>query len=363
MKIYILLSLTLYSVCLSDVHADIYGRFKTNWMQANEALNSFNNPNMSAPTSAVNLKQYSETKGIRSTFQVVQSRIGLKFNPHKNVDGVIEFDFVDFSQSSPTTTSHPRLRRAFIGHHITGNFYLQLGQDWDLFSNLNPKTFNYIGNYFYAGNLGFMRQQFMLKYQKNNTEFAIAIGQAGKSSYAIDTELETKERTSISVSYVKSLSYLKLAFSTISAKRDFSNDEKDTWGANLGITSQSSFTSLSSEFYTGEGLSKLGLLSLPSTNFGHEYGGYVNLDFKINDQISFLLGGGVANAQNPGTSIFDISKKLFSNLGATRNEIIKMGVSYEIDQVHYFCELTNYKTKYQNEYQSNSTELGMLLYF
>lgn len=271
MKIIWLFSMIVIVLWGQDSNAQIYGRLKANWMQADNTLNSFSNPNMSAATSAANLDVVTEDEGSRSTFQYVQSRIGGKFHYNKKVLALMEFDFIDFSQASPTTSAHPRVRRAFIRHQLTDSFSIQVGEDWDVFSPLNPTTYNYIGNYFHTGNIGFMRNQFIGRYTDDNDEYSVALGQAGKNSSPGDSELETQQRSSIAASYRHNKNNSSVLMSLIYANRDYNAKTKKIWGANFGYAYKGHLISLESEIYLGEGLSKLALLTFPSGMFGHEY--------------------------------------------------------------------------------------------
>jgi hypothetical protein len=363
MKILSLVSLIVVLLWGLDSKAEVYGRLKVNWMQADNILNSFSNPNMSAVTSAANSDVVTEKQGSRSTFQYVQSRIGGKFHYNKKVLALMEFDFIDFAQASPTTSAHPRVRRAFIRHQLTDHFSIQVGEDWDVFSPLNPNTFNYIGNYFHAGNIGFMRNQFIGRYSHDNDEYSVALGQAGKSSSPADTELETKQRTSLAVSYRHNIDKSSVLMSLIYANRDFNAVSKKVWGANLGYVFKGQFLSLESEIYMGEGLSKLAVLSLPSEMFGHEYGGYITTKYNVKDDTSVYFGTGVAYAENEGVSTYDSTKQSMSVLGARRNTLVKIGASKTLDAVKYYTEISQYQTDYEKEFQAKSLELGALLYF
>lgn len=358
-----LISLLSLFIWTSVSHAQVYGRLKTNWMQSSQAINSFTHTNMSAATSATDLDSYTGDKGSRSTFQVVQSRIGVKLKPNQHIKGVLEVDFIDFSQASPTTSAHPRLRRAFLVHQLTDQFSLQIGQDWDLFSPINPQTVNYVGNYFNAGNIGFMKNQVIGRFNLDNNQFAMAIGQAGKSSSPTDTELEVEQRTSLSMLYTKTFANSSLQLGGISAERKFNSIQQRVWGASLGFTYHNSIIALKSELYTGEGLSKLALLSLPNKNFGHESGGFFTLEYKIKEKQSLYLGAGVAMAESTDTAIYDSTNKNYSNLGAKRNQNTKIGYSIDVDSVKYYTEVTQYRTKYEKEFEATSVELGSLLYF
>ncbi len=276
-------------------HAQVYGRLKANIMSASNALNTFNNVNMGAATAATNTDAYTGETGDRSTFQVVQSRIGSKFKLNEKVKALIEVDFIDFSQTSPTTTVYPRLRRAMITHQVTDKLQLQMGQDWDLFSGLNPKNYNYIGNYFNAGNIGFMKNQFIGSYQLNSQDkLSFAISQAGNSSNPTETELENENRISLTGVFEKALKHGLVQLGIISATRDFQNKEEQIWGVSLGGQYKVGSLNITTEVYNGEGLNKLALLSLQNNNFAHEYGGYLNSQYQFLEESFFILGFGMA---------------------------------------------------------------------
>ncbi len=344
-------------------HAQFYGRLKLNMIGSDNALNSFNNINMSAPTSATNTDLYTGEDGDRLSFQAVQSRFGgkIKMNPH--VMGLIEMDFVDFAQASPTTSAHPRLRRAFIEHKLSENFTLQVGQDWDLFSGLNPKLFNYVGNYFNAGNIGFMRQQIIGKYKLNKDQLSFAIAQAGKSSAHTETELENDKHASLTAVYEKAVSAGIIQLGVIASERSFNNQLQKIWGVSLGAKLNYGKNQIIAEFYNGEGLNKLALLSLPNNNFAHEYGGYITSQYELNESNYIFAGIGVAKTQNPGLSSYDAVNEKFANLGAKANTNVRGGHVYKQDGVEYYTELTYYETEYEDSFKATSIELGTLLYF
>jgi hypothetical protein len=93
------------------------------------------------------------------------SRFGFLLEPYDfgdkpfEVDGRLEMDF--FSTGDLSVASlRPRLRRGYAGiGGKGGKWHVLFGQDWDLFSPLNPSTLNLGGNLWRQGNLGFRRPQ------------------------------------------------------------------------------------------------------------------------------------------------------------------------------------------------------------
>lgn len=80
-----------------------------------------------------------------------------------SVDARIEMDFFSATNTNIGTVV-PRLRRAYasIGQD---HWRFLAGQEWDLFSPLNPSTLNLGGNLWTQGNLGFRRPQLRFGYE------------------------------------------------------------------------------------------------------------------------------------------------------------------------------------------------------
>lgn len=344
-------------------NAQVYGRLKANMMHASDAVNSFNNVNMSATTSATNLDVFPGESGDRSTFEVVQSRIGGKYKYNDNVLALLEFDFIDFAQASPTTSAHPRLRRAFIEHKLSEKLKMQIGQDWDLFSGLGPDVFNYISYNFNSGNAGFMRQQVIFHFERGDDVLSFALGQAGKNSAAVDGELENEGRSSLSSRYEWNTEKSKIQISVIGAQKTHLNKNKNVWGVSLGSATQLSAGRLVFESYYGEAISELATLTLPSDEFGHEYGGFLTYKYASEPKLNWYFGVGYAAAEKPGLTTYDNTSKKFTNLGANKNTAIRVGRDVLIDEVKYYMEITRFATDYHKMYEASTLELGGLLFF
>ena len=93
------------------------------------------------------------------------SRFGFLLEPYDfddkpfEIDARLEMDF--FSTGDLSVASlRPRLRRGYAGiGGKSGRWHVLFGQEWDLFSPLNPATLNIGGNLWRQGNLGFRRPQ------------------------------------------------------------------------------------------------------------------------------------------------------------------------------------------------------------
>ena len=129
------------------------------------------------------------------SFTPQNTRLGFFLKPYdfggKNfkVDGRIEMDFFSTTDLS-AASMRPRIRRAYTGIGQI-HWHLLFGQEWDLFSPLNPATLNIGGNLWQQGNLGFRRPQirFTHKYDmndKDSIETAISVNLPGNSTSFAD---------------------------------------------------------------------------------------------------------------------------------------------------------------------------------
>jgi len=151
----ILLSLSLYA---QTVELKPYGFLRGDAIYSSRGVLSFGLPNLSAPQVASGLDEAA------LGFTGKNSRVGLKgtYGEAIKVGGVVEIDF--FSANSFDTNANPRLRLAYASL-VVNNFEFRFGQQWDLFSPLNPNTVNVNANLWYGGNLGFRRGQIQIGYK------------------------------------------------------------------------------------------------------------------------------------------------------------------------------------------------------
>ncbi len=364
-KIFLVASCALFSISFNAlaVSSEFYGFFKGSVFHSTDAVNSFYNPNMVAPTSVSYSPSLSEADATRTTLQVGQSRLGTNIKGSSKTSANVEIDFVDFGQSSPTTSSHPRLRKAYLNYQITDDALIRFGQDWDSFSPFNPITFNYIGNYFNSGNVGFMRQQAKYIKKKGSYEYNLTIGQAGKNSSGQDSDLEKNNSLSYSGYVQKILGNHIVNLSAITARIRGSSKKETVWGSSLGHKYKNNFFETVSEFYYGEGLSQVALLSLPTTDVVKEYGAHLTAKVPTK-KYDYYAGFGFAKNKDSSTSVFSSSSEKFTTLGAQENYTYKLGLSKNVDEFLLFTEAARLKTVYQStSYYASTIELGAVYKF
>ena len=168
-----------------------YGFIKNDYVYANHAILSYGRENLVAPNQAKRQVQRDDYQA-RSNIQLGDSRLGFKSEFGPNLSGIIELDFIDFSQSSPNVNVRPRLRQAFFNWTISNKWDIFAGQKWDIFSPLNPDTYNIINNLFYLGNVGWIREQIGTAYKlENRLTASFALGNTKvNTSAAPDVSIE-----------------------------------------------------------------------------------------------------------------------------------------------------------------------------
>jgi len=169
----------------------IYGMIKPTIIGAGSAVESYSQQNATAVTAAANPVLASSPDSGRLTFQVGQSRLGFHVGEGTPYHAHIEMDFLDFTKSSPTVASVPRLRIAKLDWKPVDNVTVTAGQDWELAQPVNPHGMNYVGALFLAGNSAFMRQEVKVLYGVGNGEFGISAGLRNNTNGAVDTAVET----------------------------------------------------------------------------------------------------------------------------------------------------------------------------
>lgn len=359
-----------------------YGFIKASAMYADSALASYNNINLSAPTHAV-AQTRSFDKTSRMSFQTQQSRVGVTFTKEK-LSGKLEFDFIDFNKSSPTTQMNPRVRIAAVTYQLENNDKIIIGQDWDLFSPVTTYTFDYVGLYFMAGNVGFMRQQAQYIKTAGNYELGAAVGMAGNNPGVTDTDLELGKSPTYSVRVARKLTDGRLGLSAIYSTLHFNQTataptvSKDSYGYNAFYEQKVGSWNIKSEAYYGQNLANLGSLSIgkgTATSTVREFGGTLTAQY-VMDEFQTIFGGvGLAKIDNKGqltpfTPNPASTTTAITQPGVNSNFLSRVGYEYKVTpDLSWLSEVSRYETDSKlsdNKYQLNiaySVESGIQFRF
>ncbi len=135
-----------------------YGFIKGDMYFTIGGVSSWGTPALTSASSATGL----DTNAVGFTAQ--HTRLGLKGSGSLGgitMGGLIEIDFFVIAANA---NAKPRMRLAYAWCDPFKGFEIRAGQQWDLFSPLNPTTNNTNANLWYNGNYGFRRPQLTLQY-------------------------------------------------------------------------------------------------------------------------------------------------------------------------------------------------------
>ncbi len=356
--------------------AEVYGFIKASSIYSSEALASYNNINLSAPTHAVAQTKAAD-KVSRLSFQTQQSRVGFNLKKGDQLSAKLEFDFIDFAKSSPTTQMNPRVRIAAVTY-VWENQKVIIGQDWDLFSPVTSFTFDYVGLYFMAGNTGFMRQQLQYLNTQGNWEFGTAIGMAGNNPGTTDADLELGKSPSYSARASYALENGRVGMSGIYAHLKYAANESshDAFAGNFFFEKAINETTVKSEAYYGQNLANIGTLAIGKgtmTNDVREYGATLTASHKLNSKHVPFGGLGLAKVDNKDSITpfsMNTAETAIANPGVRSNFLMRFGWEYKVtDDFSWISEVSRFETISKlaaSSYQNNivgSLESGIQLRF
>ncbi len=265
----------------------IYGILRPIVSFAGHAVESFSNPNQSAPTAAANPALAALPNDSRLSFQVAQTRFGMWIGEKTSLRGHVEFDFIDFTRSSPTVQSLIRLRIATIEYDPIAGLTLVAGQDWDLFAPINAHGMNLVGTHFQSGNAGFMRNQLKVLYKlSDKMEIGAAVGLQGANAAFRDASIELGRMPTFAVRATALFGkWGKAGLDGIATRLRLSPGpaERMAFSGAAGVFGElapSETTQVRFEGYLAQNLANLGALTLSQATLAHdirEIGGFISV--------------------------------------------------------------------------------------
>lgn len=342
---------------------ELMGFIKTGVLMSTGATDTFGRPNAVAPTAAGNPILNNHPDHARSTFQSQQSRFGISIKGQDKVSGLLEFDFVDFSKSSPTVASLIRLRRAYVDFE-NGEWQFRIGQDWDLFSPLAPHSYNFVGHYFGTGDVGFMRQQAQVFNKHGNWEHAIALGFPANNNQMVMSNTEESLVPTLALRETYKLENGgRLGGSAIVGyvKNQDTDKTISPFGLNAFFKHVTKSLEISSEVYYGHNLENLSMLALgysPTLDEVKELGGFVT--FRYHTDVHGIFGGlghsQILNQENivpsysyvSGTPVLNLATGPSTGYGLLENSTIRLGYDYSWSkELRLFTEAAYLKSKHK----------------
>ncbi len=295
-----------------------YGTFKPTIDLSVGSIESFGNPNATAPTAAANPALTQFRNQTRLSFQAGQSRMGFWVAEKSQARAHVEIDFVDFTKAGPTVASNPRLRIAAVEYEPIEHFVITAGQDWDLYAPVNPFTTNLVGANFESGNTGFMRQQVKFVYTVPETvELGFALGMPAQNATFRDGAFELAQYPTFAVRAAALVGKTgKIGISGIATRLRLGLGAKDerragAFSGNVyADVGKADGFQLKAEGYVSRNLNNLGSLALGFGNVAHdmdEVGGFVSGRQQLAEKHAMYVTVGAAGILNAADVVADYS--------------------------------------------------------
>lgn len=220
----------------------ITGFFKADYVYSSAAVMSYGSETLVGQTHAKRQSQ-SDDKNARWGITPNQSRVSVVHSFSDKVKGVIETD-LNGATGGPTaagTGGLLRVRQAYISYTPNSKMEFFGGQTWDVFSPLNPHTYNATVALFTGGNTAFVRNQMGMTYKiADNMIFKAAVGSPSgllSTGTAPDLKYELNSTPTLAASFqFNPIKNLKLYLSgiTVDVKQrqtaiDGKRDALGTW--------------------------------------------------------------------------------------------------------------------------------------
>lgn len=335
-----------FQSALAETSVHAFGFILPNWIGVTSGVESFSQANSSAYTAAGNPVFRKGPYDGQSSFQVAQSRIGIKLEKSKDLTATLEMDFIDFTKSSPTTASNPRLRQAFVQwSDESSDWTFKIGQMWDLVSPLGPFDYNFVGHYFESGDIGFMRNQVMVLKKDGNLEHGMAIGlpTQNSTSSAGSVEMTVLPTLALRETWSPSTQLKAGASALVSSLRADSYDPKRIFAGAFTLFAELNHEKfkVNSEAYFGQNTYNLGMLGLAFGDLTHprvqEAGAYLSFKAVLTEKSNIFGGFGMSVVLNPNQMPSSYTRASATSVslagtgpGIERNSTIRLGYDHQI---------------------------------
>lgn len=155
---------------------DVYGFVKGDLYYASAGVKTFGLPSLVA----INQATGSDSSAL--SFSAQHSRIGVKGSGKAGAVTMGGQAELDFYTGAANSSGKARIRLAYAWVKPVPELELRFGQQWDIFSPLNPTTINTGANLWFDGNYGGRRAQIQARYSKDlgiiKPQFQFSAGEA-----------------------------------------------------------------------------------------------------------------------------------------------------------------------------------------
>jgi len=336
-----------------------YGKIRANVAATGGGAESYGQQNHSAITAASNPMLRNSDADPAASFQIAQTRLGLKVNEAGKASGTVELDFIDFTKATGAVALRPRLRIGAVDWKPAEQHKLTFGLTWDLYSAVQAYHNNWVGNHYYAGQSGFMRHQIQYLYNPKRFEVGFAVGLPGlhnnaASVGALEANLVPTFAGRLALKFGEGS---KLGVSGIYTSLDYDTRRRDTASglAFLDVNIKKVFN-IRGEAYAGQNLGNIGALTL---SYGRddqdmlEAGGWGAVKLQYPKHV-LAFTAGAATVINTGDVAAGYSRDedtgaiTRTGVGIVRNAHLRLGYEFRpVDGLGLFVEPFTYFTTHR----------------
>jgi hypothetical protein len=363
----------------ADVSASVYGFLKADYYGTSNEFNTDAKPFNVLTASGQPLREAS-----RGQLSMKQSRFGINVDNESKLKGRFEFDLDGESNNTvgavASSTGIFRVRQANIAYKVSDEGTLTIGKKWDIFSPLQPHSYQMTMIQFWSGNTGFLTDGIDYVHKLENMSFAAELKNAG--GYPASAADNTTVKLSLPIATIRGdysfsdqligLSYMygKLNYSRQDVAAPFNTQDANVNAVNVYWNGKFGATDVVAEFYTGTnvGGGVVGGLAQPSLGQA--------VTNPTNDESGFYVSG---KHQFEGFAVFggygraDFSDKnaapTSSINGLVSNETFRVGADYDLDiGTKAFVEVAHLKSSFLEAgdtrgYEGSWWNLGLIARF
>lgn len=368
----------------ADIKTSIYGFIKADYYGVSNQFNSDYKPTAVASTSGAPL-----TEASRGQLSMKQSRFGINVDNESRVKLKFEFDLDGAGAAANTVgvmasdTGFFRVRQANLAYKVSDEGTITIGKKWDIFSPLQPHSYQMTTIQFWSGNTGFLTDGIDYTHKFESWSFAAELKNAGGNpAQASDN---TTVKLSLPIATVRAdvtFSDQTLGLSYMAGKLNYSRqDQTAPYVDDAMISAVNAYwhgvfgaTDVVAEIHHGNNVGAgvvggLGGVLTPATvatttpsRTNEELGFYVSAKHQFEGWSIFGGYGEVAygEKQNAPTNSFG---------GLVRNQTARLGADMDVDAgVKAFVEAANMVSSYfeggdTRDYTGTWYNLGLMARF
>lgn len=272
------------------------------------------------------------------SFTAQHTRFGLKGSADAGnitTGGKLELDF--FVKASDANAK-PRIRQGYAWARMKNGFEVRMGQQWDVFSPLNPTTNNTNANLWHNGNYGFRRAMLQARYSMSagpmmpNVQLCLAEGAREDKNLGADNLAKIPQvqgRVGLKLMETREIG-VAVIYGAYGADRDYTTTGVSV-DANVPVNDM---ISLKGEFALGNNFNSANLFTVSdakesATVTAKNTGFWANVITKPHARLNTVIGFAQENISEPATTELESNRAIYGTLICPMGGGFSMSLEYE----------------------------------